>query len=231
MIDNKKILALVPARGGSKGIKLKNLKKIGDKSLIKITSDFIDKCKFFDLKVLSSENKKIIKHSAKLNFKIVKRSKKLSGDKISDFQVIKEAISSIKKDLNQSFDYVVYLQPTSPIRKKNHLHKAIKKVIKFNYHGSLSVSKINIKYHPLKVLKLDKYNLKLFDKRGSKIVARQMLQEIFIRNGVFYIFNIKKLIKKKSIYLNKILPSITEYQISNIDNLNDLNLARKIIQK
>ena len=73
--------------------------------------------------------------------------------------------------------------------------------------------------------------MKLFDKRGSKIVARQMLQEIFIRNGVFYIFNIKKLIKKKSIYLNKILPSITEYQISNIDNLNDLNLARKIIQK
>ena len=73
--------------------------------------------------------------------------------------------------------------------------------------------------------------MKLFNKRGSKIVARQMLQEIYIRNGVFYIFNIKKLIKKKSIYLNKILPSITEYQISNIDNLNDLNLARKIIQK
>ena len=57
-----------------------------------------------------------------------------------------------------------------------------------------------------------------------------MLQEIFIRNGVFYIFNIKKLIKKKSIYLNKLLPSITDYQISNIDNLNDLNSARKIIQ-
>ena len=104
MIFKKKILALVPARGGSKGIKLKNLKKIKNKSLIEITSDFINKCNFFDLKVLSSDSNLILKHAKKLNFEIIKRNKKLSGDQVSDIEVINHALIQLtKKNLN--FDY------------------------------------------------------------------------------------------------------------------------------
>lgn len=230
MIDKKKIIALVPARGGSKGIKLKNLKKINGKTLIQITSDFIEDCRFFDLKVLSSENKKIIQHSKKLNFEIVKRSKKLSGDKISDFQVIHEVVRSIKKKQLQNFDYLVYLQPTSPLRRKKQLLDSIKKVIKFKYDGAWSITKVDPKYHLLKLLKIEENNLKLLDKRGQKIVARQMLKDIYIRNGVFYIFNIEKLMQNKSIYLKNIYPSITNYKTANIDNLDDLNLAKKLMK-
>ena len=79
MIKKKTIIALVPARGGSKGIKLKNLKKINGKSLVKIVSDFIDKCKFIDYKIISSDHKKIIDIGNKLNFLICERPKKLSG--------------------------------------------------------------------------------------------------------------------------------------------------------
>ena len=60
-----RIIALVPARGGSKGIKNKNLKKIKKKSLIEITSSFIDKCKIFDLKLISSDSDRILKHGKK----------------------------------------------------------------------------------------------------------------------------------------------------------------------
>jgi CMP-N,N'-diacetyllegionaminic acid synthase len=230
VINKKKILALVPARGGSKGIKLKNLKKINGKSLIQITSEFIDKCKFFDLKVVSSDNKKIIEHSKDLEFEIVKRSNKLSGDRVSDFQVIQESLIFIKDNLKYDFDYLIYLQPTSPVRKKKHLLDTIKKVIKFKYEGSWSVTKVDTKYHPLKSLKIVKNKLKLFDNRGQSIIARQMLNSVYIRNGVFYIFDIKSLIKNKSIYLKKILPSITEYKTANIDNLTDLSLAKKLVK-
>ena len=136
----------MPARGGSKGIKLKNLKKINGKSLIQITSEFIDKCKFFDLKVVSSDNKKIIEHSKDPEFEIVKRSNKLSGDRVSDFQVIQESLIFIKDNLKYDFDYLIYLQPTSPVRKKKHLLDTIKKVIKFKYEGSWSVTKVDTKY-------------------------------------------------------------------------------------
>ena len=229
MINKKKIIALVPARGGSKGIKLKNLKKIKNKSLIEITSDFIDSCKFIDKKFLSSDNKKIIDHSKKLNFEIIKRNKKLSGDKISDFQVINEAIKHIKYKINLNIDYLVYLQPTSPIRKKNHLHKALKKVIKSNFDGSWSITKVDKKFHPLKMLNISKNRLKICDDKGKKIIARQMLTPVYSRNGVFYIFKINKLIKKKTIYLENLLPSITNYQIVNIDTKDDLELAKKLL--
>lgn len=225
MYLKKKILALVPARGGSKGIKLKNLKKINNKTLIEITSVFIDKCKIFDQKVISSDNKKIIIHSKKLKFNIIKRKKNLSGDRVSDFKVIKNVI----EELDVKFDYVVYLQPTSPIRQVAHLKNAIKQVIKLNLDGAWSVSKVNLKYHPLKLLEIKSDKIRLFNNKGEKIIARQMLNEVYCRNGVFYIFNVNKLIKQKTIYLNNILPSITNYKTVNIDSLKDLKLARKFL--
>ena len=92
MYKNYKIIALVPARGGSKGIKLKHLKKINNKTLIKIASEFIDKLEYVDEKVLSTDHKSIIKEGKKNKFTIIRRSKKTSGDFISDFKVIKKQL-------------------------------------------------------------------------------------------------------------------------------------------
>ena len=131
MYLKKKILALIPARGGSKGIKNKNLKKINKISLIEHTSNFIDKCKFFDEKILSTESKKIIRQAEKLNIKIFKRSKLTSKDYTSDFDVISEVMNN-KKIKQKKYDFVIYLQPTSPIRKISQLTFALNEVIKKN---------------------------------------------------------------------------------------------------
>lgn len=228
MINKKKILAIVPARGGSKGIKLKNLKKIKGKTLVEITSKFIDDCKFIDAKVLSTDHPAILKIGESLNFKNITRPKKLSGNKISDYQVITHALKNFVKG-NFFPDYIIYLQPTSPVREKKHLFDTIKKTIKNKYDASWSVNKVSIKYHPLKLLKINKKRLQLIDKKGERIIARQMLEPTYVRNGVFYIFNTKKLLIKKTIYLKKILASITKYQVANIDDLDDLNHARKLM--
>ena len=110
MFLNKKILALIPARGGSKGIKYKNLKKINGITLIGHTSSFIDKCKFFDGKILSTESEKIIKEAENLKIKIFKRSKSTSNDYTSDFEVIKEVLNdkTIKKNM---ILWSIYNQP------------------------------------------------------------------------------------------------------------------------
>ena len=65
MINGNKIIAVIPARGGSKGIKLKNLKKINGKSLVRITADFAHKCKFFDYLALSTDHNKISQEARK----------------------------------------------------------------------------------------------------------------------------------------------------------------------
>lgn len=230
MIDNKKILALVPARGGSKGIKLKNLKKINGKSLIEITSDFIIRTKIFDFKILNSDNDKILKLGNKLNFINLKRPKIISGDYISDYKILKFTIQKIEK-LNIKFDYIVYLQPTSPIRKTDHFLKAIKTVIKKKLDGAWSVNKIDNKFHPLKILKKKNNYLKLYLGLGKKITARQMLSDVYLRNGIFYIFSVKQLKKQKTIYLKKMLLSETFYENVNIDSFNDLKKARIMLKK
>lgn len=220
----------MPARGGSKGIKNKNLKKINNKSLIEITSNFIDKCKIFDLKIISSDSEKILNLGKKLKFLTIKRPNRISKDHINDFQVINHVIKElIRKKLK--FDYLVYLQPTAPFRKKNHFVKTLKKVIRENLNGAWSVSKIDKKVHPMKILLNKDSYIQLYLKEGEKFISRQKLDQIFIRNGVFYIFSIKELMKKKSIYLKKMYLSLTDYFNVNIDTLKDLKIARKNYRK
>ena len=204
MFLNKKILALIPARGGSKGIKYKNLKKINGITLIGHTSSFIDKCKFFDGKILSTESEKIIKEAENLKIKIFKRSKSTSNDYTSDFEVIKEVLND--KTIKKKYDFVVYLQPTSPLRKISQLTYALKEVIKKKYDASWSISEVDKKFHPKKILKLTNKNyLSIYEKSGKIIFARQQLEKIYIRNGIFYIFKISKFLQSKDIYFKKII--------------------------
>ncbi len=134
-----------------------------------------------------------------------------------------------KKKLH--FDYLVYLPPTTPTRKIKHLKDTLKKVIKKKAFGAWSVTKIDKKYHPLKILLNDRGLIKLNSKSGKNVINRQSLSEIYIRNGVFYIFSVKHLLKFKTIYLKNLILSDTKYEVSNIDNLVDLRNARKIFNK
>ena len=229
MIKNKTIIALVPARGGSKGIKLKNLKKINGKSLIQLVSNFIDKCKFIDYKIISSDHKKIINIGKELNFLICKRPKKLSGDRISDYKVILNAINILKNKFKLNPDYIVYLQPTSPMRRKRDLQKGISQIINKNYDAVWTISKLDKKFHPLKILDVKNKKIVINSLKGKKIIARQMLDEKYIRNGIFYIVNVKSLMKQKTMYMKKILPFLINYRHVNIDTLSDLKMARDLL--
>ena len=227
MFRKKKILALVPARGGSKGIKNKNLKKIKNASLISYVANFIKRAKLFDGMYVSTDNKNIAKESVKCGLNVITRPKKISGGNISDHQVMIHALKKkIIKDF--SYDYVVYLQPTSPIRKISHLKKTLDLVIKNQLKGSWSISPVDLKYHPLKILRIKNEKLFLFDNRGANVYSRQKLDKVFIRNGVFYIFAVKQLLMSENIFLDDIYPSLTNYKTVNIDNLSDLRLARKV---
>ena len=220
----------MPARSGSKGIKNKNIIQINGKPLIKYTLDFINKLKFIDLKIVSSDSLKILQLAKKNNFIGIKRSKILSGDQVSDFRVIKSVLTN-SYVMKSKCDYLIYLQPTSPMRRNKELIFALKKIINEKLHSAWSISKIDKKNHPLKILTIKKKKLILHNLKGKNIVARQQLDDIYIRNGVFYIFSIKELIKNKSIYLNKTLPVEINYKIINIDSSMDLNIARKLLNK
>jgi CMP-N-acetylneuraminic acid synthetase len=131
---------------------------------------------------------------------------------------------------NKNFRFLIYLQPTSPLRDLVEIKKNLSLIKKNNYDAIFSVTKISKSFHPLKVFKKNKNNfLKLFIPKGKNIIARQQLKNVYIRNGLFYIFNINRLLKKKTIYLPKIYCYETLRDTINIDTQKDLKFFRQNI--
>lgn len=231
MIEGHKILAIVIARGGSKGIKLKNLKKIGKKSLIQITAEFCKKLKFLDLAVVSTDHIKIAKESKKYGLSVpFKRPKNISGDFVKDEQVLLHALKFLEKKNKEQYDIILSLPPTSPFRNKNDINKGIKLLIKKKFDSVWTVTKNDSKNHPYKQLIIKNSQLKYFDNKGKKIFCRQQLSDVYYRNGASYIISRKCLLKNKLITNNSGAVISSGFQIS-IDNSEDLKLAEKYIKK
>ena len=119
MIKKKKILVVVPARGGSKGIPLKNLKKVGGYTLIARVGLLVKKIRGLDRVIVSTDNEKIAEEAEKFGISApFKRPKKLSGDYISDFQVLSHALKLVETIDREQYDIILMLQNMMLIKKK-----------------------------------------------------------------------------------------------------------------
>ncbi len=229
MLNKKKILAVIPARGGSKGIKLKNLKRIKKKSLIEIVGKFLKKCNFIDYSVLSTDNKKIAIEGKKFDLNIISRPKNLSGDKVPDTKVLLQALIHTEKILKKNFDIVVMLHPTSPLRKVDDLRNSIRLLISKKYDSVWTVSQTDTKFHPDKQLLIKNNKIRYFTKKGVKILYRQQLSKVYHRNSNAYVVKRNFLKSNKSLMSNRTgAYEIKSKQIS-IDTLEDIKIVEKYL--
>lgn len=227
--EKKKILAVVPARGGSKGIRLKNLKKINGKSLIQIVSEVILKSKIFTNAVVSTDNNLIRKEALKFGLDVpFIRPKSLSGDLISDVEVLRHALKKSESFYKVHYDYIMMLQPTSPLRTKKDLLKLASMMNKKKYDAIWTISETDLKFHPLKQLKINGSSLNYWDSKGKNIIARQQLNPVYHRNGVGYIISRECLVKKNSIKGVKTGFLLVKTPQISIDTLEDLKMAEMI---
>ena len=227
MFKKKTVLAIVIARGGSKGIKLKNLRKINNKTLIWHVGKIIKKIKYLDKAIISTDHYKIAKEAIKAGMEVpFLRPKKIAGDKISDVAVLRHAISKIEKIDKKKYNIVLMLQPTSPIRTVSQINNCLKILIENNADSVWTVSKTDTKFHPDKQLLIKNKNLNFFSKKGDKIKARQELSETYYKNGVCYAITRRCLLEKNSLRGDKCFPLIINEKTINIDTPEDLRLAR-----
>lgn len=229
-MDN--ILIVVPARGGSKGIKLKNLKTIFGDSLIKITSKVIHQLPFKYTAIVSTDHTEIANEAKKCNLEVpFIRPESISGDFISDWDVLNHALLEMEKIKNKIFDIVIMLQPTSPLRSANDIKECLDKFKSNNFDSVWTVSPIDLKYHPKKILNAKNNKLSFYDDDGKNIIARQQLEECFIRNGLCYVVSRNCILTHKNIYGENFGYSITQRDIANIDTLSDLERATELMSK
>ncbi len=233
MLAGKTILAIVPARGGSKGIKLKNLRKVGGKSLVAHTGEVVRQIPEIDAAVVSTDHVLIAEEAEKYGISApFMRPLELAGERIGDVDVLTHALEESEAYFRKKFDVILMLQPTSPLRKASHVRECLEKFCNSNVDATWTVSQTDSKAHPLKQLKLDgQGNLDLYDDAGRSVIARQELFPLYHRNGVAYAISRECLLDQKSIHGAKFNAVIINDSLANIDEEIDLKWAEFLLQE
>jgi CMP-N,N'-diacetyllegionaminic acid synthase len=232
MINNKKILAVVPARAGSKGLRNKNSMILKGKPLFVYPLEALKNSKYIDKIVLSTDSKKIIKISKKCGqFIFFKRPKKISMDSSSTFQVLDHALNFFSKK-NDFYDYIICLEPTSPFTTSQDIDLVIKKVTKNDtYDSAVSISFLE-KYHPNFIFKVNKKKIiNPFEKKQKYNYRRQQISKLYHLDGSLYFAHVNSFYKNKGFVGNKTYGYITpKWKSLEIDDHLDFEFAKTIIR-
>ena len=211
---------------------MKNIVDVSGHPLISYSIQAAKNCNDIDEIVVSTDSKKIsdVSRSYNLNVPFL-RPKKLSGDRISDIDVMTHSLKKIEKIIKTKFDIIVLLQPTSPLRKHSDVTKVIRKLVNNELDSVWTVSKVDSKFHPLKQLVIKESSLSYYDKLGKNIIARQQLSNLYQRNGVAYALTRECLLTQKKLLGKKNGFIIIKRFLANIDDKVDLELAEYFMKK
>ena len=234
MLAGKKILAICPARGGSKGIKLKNLRKVAGQTLIAHVGNVLQQLPMVDRAVVSTDHSQIAEEAIRVGIDSpFMRPEEISGDRVADWDVLHHALLTTESFDNTQYDIVVMLQPTSPMRTAQEVLSAINYLIENNLDSVWTISPTDSKSHPLKQLTCnpDGSNLSFYDERGKQIIARQQLQPLYHRNGVAYVMTRECLVSQKNIIGKSASAIVLEDMHISIDTEFDIELVEWVMQR
>ena len=227
-----RILGLIPARGGSKGVPKKNIKLLGKKPLIEYTIDGAKNSKFISEIIVSTDDQEIAIASEIAGCKPpFIRPAALAQDSSTSLEVVEHAITFFEKQ-NIFFDAICLLQPTTPFREKGFIDKAIEKFIATNADCLVSVLPIPHEYNPHWAFEeCENGLLKIATGEETIISRRQELPKAFHRDGAVYISK-TTVIKNGSFYGKSIayIESNPHYYV-NIDTMNDWEKAELLLTK
>jgi len=224
-----KILAIIPARGGSKGIRRKNLQKLSGKPLIAHTIIAAKKTKSINKIIVSTDDKEIEKISKNNGAEVpFLRPKQISKDTSSTIEVIKHALKFLQENQSYVPDIIILLQPTSPLRTSQLITKTINTLKKSKATSVITVSKIT--KHPYAAYWLKNDFLKPFEKNFTKYSRRQEFPDLFFPTGAVYTFWYDTLKKFNSLHGPKIKPIVVHDEDIDIDNLRDLFFAEMMLK-
>jgi len=224
---NKRLLAVVPARGGSKGIKFKNLCTVGGVPLVARVGHVVAKCNFIDRAVISTDHAEIARVAVAAGLAApFFRPDSLSGDRVSDWDVLAHALNAMEGLDNTHYDIIVMLQPTSPSRTSQHVLHTVTRLVEGGFDAVWTVSETDSKSHPLKQLVVDSEGrLEWYDPAGATIIARQQLKPVYHRNGIAYAITRSCLLEQNTIKGASTGALVIDERVINIDTEYDLELA------
>ncbi len=234
MYKDKKILAIIPARGGSKGLKDKNIKQILGKPLIAWSIEAGLNSKYIDTVMVTTDSEKIASISRDFGAEVpFLRPNELACDTATSMDVIFHAINYYKNELNQKYDYIILLEPTSPQRTVDDIDNAIEKLINnINASALVSTSKVESCHPAYMIKKLKDDFFEGYENKDINITRRQDFLDLNFIDGTLYISQVKILFEKKSFYHDKTLCyDVPKWKSLEIDDLDDFIMIEALMKK
>ncbi len=233
MYKNKTFLAIIPARGGSKGLPSKNIKELCAKPLIAWSIEAGLQSKYLDEVVVSTDYQDIAdiakQYEASVPFL---RPDYLASDTATSFDAVKHTIEYYKNELNREFDYIILLEPTSPLREEDDIDNMIEKIIKSEDKFDSIVSIGEVHEHPSIMKKIvNKDYLNNYCEELELKSRRQDNDKAYFPYGVAYIVKINSFLNEKTFYTERnTFFEIKRYQCYEIDDIYDFLAIENIMK-
>lgn len=228
-MSKKNIIAIIPARAGSKSIKDKNILSLVNKPLIAWSIESCVRSKVFSKIYVSTDSIKYSKIAQKYgNVEILIRPKKICKDFSTDYEMIKHAIDKIKED----YEFIAHIRPTSPLRKIKDIRNAIKNFITSKNDSLRSVHEMSeSSYKSVEIKKGLLIPLKNVKKNLDEInLPRQNFNKTYSPNGVIDIYRKNFVLKNKLLFGKKVKAFITGYS-QEVDNMVDFRYIEYLCKK
>jgi CMP-N,N'-diacetyllegionaminic acid synthase len=229
-----KILGVIPARGGSKGVPRKNVRLLDGKPLLAYTIEEADKCASITDLVLSTDDEEIrtigLKFGAKAPFL---RPSEFATDTAQTVPVVQHAVLEMEEQMGYLYDIVVLLQPTTPLRLSIDIDNCIKMILNTDADSIVSVVEVGA-YHPLRMKHVvgDNILINYIDQGYEDLRPRQKLPPVYIRSGDLYVTR-RNVILKQNLMVGRDCRAyvIPPERSVNIDTEFDFILAEYLVNK
>ncbi len=222
-MDSQKIVAIITARGGSKGLPRKNILDLNGKPLIAHTIDAAINSKVFEKVIVTTDDKEIKDVSLQYGAEVIDRPKELATDTASSLDVIEHALLELQNK-GEVYSHFILLQPTSPLRNATHIQEAWKKYSEEEASSLISV--VEVEHSPFKMLIEKDGKIEPLTQWEDLTKPRQQLPNAFLPNGAIYISEVKIFVNTKNLFKEPLsVYKMNQYDSIDIDTQYDLSQA------
>lgn len=226
------VLAVVPARGGSKSIPRKNLQKVGGVSLVGRAAGIARSLGWIDAAVISTDDAAIraeaVAHGLDAPFV---RPEEISGDKATSVDMWRHAWLACEQHYGRRFDISVLLEPTSPLRTDEDVTRTVQALVDGQHAAAATVSPTPAHYTPHKTLTVTDGRIGFYLEGGQRFALRQSIPRYYHRNGLCYALRRKTLVDDGHILEDDAAAVIVERHVVNIDDVFELELADFLLRR
>lgn len=232
MINGKTVIAIIPARSGSKGLPGKNIKELCGKPLIAWSIEAGLDSMYIDEVMVTTDSEKIANIARQFGASVpFLRPAKLASDTATTIDTVKHVIGFYERELQKKFDYVVLLEPTSPLRKESDLDGMIEKICSLDEEFDAIVSLGEVHEHPSIMKKIVGNEIEPYCKELVMTTRRQDNEAAYFPYGVAYIVKTKTLLEEETFYARRTTHYLIQrYQCYEIDDVYDFLTIENIMK-